>query len=188
MSVPPSPTAPVRPALRICQIETLDQFERYRQGLDALLRLHQAVLLDDFSGADPSVLVRNTATYRPWLWVLVDEADAVYGLACLTDVIPGRHAFVHGVSHPGIRRHPGVDVLGRLVLAVAFERLGVAKVKAEIEAHNRGALGYCRRLGFRREAHFRCDNRLQGRWQDVYVYTLNAPGHASAQDASRHPS
>lgn len=102
------------------------------------------------------------------------ESTKVYGLACLSPIIPGRHAYVHGVSHPAIRKHPAVRQLGEWVLQVAFQQLGVRKVKAEIEANNPGAQGYCRRLGFVREAHFKQDNRLNGEWVDVLVYSLFA--------------
>jgi hypothetical protein len=98
----------------------------------------------------------------------------VYGLACLSDVIPGRHAFVHGVSHPKIRRHPAISMLGKHVPDVAFNTLNVHKVKAEIEANNVGAIGYCRRMGFVHEAHFKQDNCIAGQWQDVLVYSLFA--------------
>ncbi len=103
-----------------------------------------------------------------------NNKNRVYGMACLSDITPGRHAFVHGVSHPGIRRHPAVSALGKLVLNVAFNELNVRKVKAEIEANNQGAIGYCRRMGFVREAHFKQDNRIAGQWQDVLVYSLFA--------------
>jgi hypothetical protein len=98
----------------------------------------------------------------------------VYGLACLSDVIPGRHAFVHGVSHPKIRKHSAISTLGKHVLDVAFNTLHVRKVKAEIEANNTGAIGYCRRMGFVREGYYKQDNRIAGQWLDVLVYSLFA--------------
>jgi len=178
-------SAPLK--LRIRQIESVEQFQPFSAGITALLQFHQSTLRDDFSQQDIQQLVQNTLTYVPWLWVLTDDAEfpkekplnsttgfSVYGLACLSDIIPGRHAYVHGASHPAIRRHPAISELGHWVLYVAFQQLKVRKVKAEIEANNWGAKGYCRRMGFVREAHFRQDIRINGQWQDVLVYSLFA--------------
>lgn len=183
-------SAGLQPALlnlRIRQIESVEQFQRFSEGIAALLKIHQPRLQDDFSPPDLQQLVQNTQTYLPWLWVLTEDVEfkkekpfnsetdlPVYGLACLSDIIPGRHAYVHGASHPTIRRHPAIPELGHWVLNVAFHQLKVRKVKAEIEANNRGAKGYCRRLGFVREAHFQKDIRINGQWQDVLIYSLFA--------------
>jgi len=204
ISSPKNHDAPIvpQPKFRILQVQSLDQFQQFATGILDLLSLYQSVLRDDFSDPNPAQLLRNTSTYAPWLWLLVEDlqephesmdapgtenntnasiteklmsaSPTVYGLASLSDIIPGRHAFLHGVAHPGIRRHPAVFGLGELVLRVAFNELKVHKVKAEIEAGNPGAQGYCRRMGFVREAHFKSDNRINGQWQDVLVYSLFA--------------
>ena len=160
--------------LRQIAINSAAEFERYKPGIQALLTIYQTVLLDDFCNPHPTHLVDNVGTYIPWLWILADPNGRIDAVAGLSDIIPGRHAYLHGVSHPDTRKHPAVRALGEWVLQVAFAALGVHKVKAEIEANNPGAKGFCRRMGFIREAHFRRDNRVNGQWQDVLVYSLFA--------------
>ena len=173
--------------LRILQIESLEQFQLFSEGIAALLNIYQSRLRDDFSPNTLQYFVQNTQTYIPWLWVLTDDADTysekrmtkttefnVYAIACLSDISPGRHAYMHGASHPAIRRHPTITELGCWILNVAFHQLKVRKVKAEIEASNLGAKGFCRRMGFTREAHFQQDIRINGKWEDILVYSLTA--------------
>jgi RimJ/RimL family protein N-acetyltransferase len=165
---------PLQPLLRICHIQEITQFQRFETSIRALIEHYQAILWDDFSGPNPESLVSNLATYCPWLWLLIDDQAHVYAIAGFSDIIPNRHAFLHGVSHPTIRKNTALNQLGHFILNEAFDNLGLHKVKAEIEANNLGAKGFCRRMGFTREAHFRQDNRIGGQWQDVLVYSLFA--------------
>ncbi|HEY9687690.1 MAG TPA: GNAT family protein [Coleofasciculaceae cyanobacterium] len=160
--------------LTIHQIHTPTEFTRYESGIRRLLFLFRETLLDDFCDPEPEMLVRNTASYLPWLWLLVDSENQVLALACLTEIIPGRHAYVHGVSDPAIRKHPGISMLAETMLSCAFETLGVNKVKAEIEATSLGAKGFCLKMGFTREGCLRRDNRIRGQWRDVLIYSLFA--------------
>jgi RimJ/RimL family protein N-acetyltransferase len=52
--------------------------------------------------------------------------------------------------------------------------LALLKLKAEFEAHNAGAKGFCLRLGFQREALFKADVKLDGHLRDVAIYSLTA--------------
>jgi RimJ/RimL family protein N-acetyltransferase len=117
-------------------------------------------------------LVENTSTCIPWLWIVIDDVSRVFGLVSLTDIIPGRHAYLHGVSDPVIRRHAIIQEIAERAIHTAFQQLRVAKIKIEIESSNRAAKGFCLRMGFTREACFKRDNRLRGEWQDVLVYSL----------------
>jgi L-amino acid N-acyltransferase YncA len=170
----PSKRRSAQPLLRIQTIQDERQFQRFEQGIRDLLHIYQPILCDDFCGGGLDLLVRNTSTYLPWLWLLTDEQDTVYALGSLSHIIPGRQAYLHGVSHPAIRRNPAIHQLGNQILHIAFNLLGVRKVKAEIEGNNLGAKGFCRHMGFTREAHFRQDNCIGGQWQDVLVYSLFA--------------
>lgn len=163
-----------QPVLGIRHIQDLQQFQKFEPGIRALLEIYQSVLLDDFCDPNLDYLVSNSSTYLPWFWLLTDEQNTVYAMASLSHIIPGRHAYLHGVSHPKIRRNPALSQLGNWVVNVAFQSLGVHKVKAEIEGNNLGAKGFCRRMGFKKEAHFRQDNSIGGQWQDVLVYALFA--------------
>ncbi len=159
--------------LRIDRIYNTRQFEALHPRLEELLSAHQRLLTDDFV---PSLdtLARNLATTVPFLWVGRDVDNRLWTGASLNDVIPGRHAFLHGISHPQIRRHPAVTLTAMAALETAFEELAVMKVKAEFDADNRGARGFCLRFGFTKEAHFKDDTRVGGRPKDVVVWSLFA--------------
>lgn len=156
-------------ALSIHRIPDADSLRGYADSLKALLGLYRTALAP---ALPDEVLLRNTAACMPWLWLVTDATGRVYAVASLTDFVPGRHVFIHGVTDSALRRHPVVDVLAWAVLAFAFVRLGVRKVKAEFETDNRAVLGFCRRWGFVREALFGRDLWIRGEWRDVAVYSL----------------
>jgi|GEM_PF-3135009 len=174
---------------QIRQLETPEQFEPLQPGIRELLGFYQDILADDFcdvaaeNANHPNQrleqLTTNTRSCMPWLWIITDQAGRVLAIAALGQVTPGRHAYLHGVAHPLLLTQrccsPAlINQLANRVLTLGFETLGLIKIKAEFEADNRGALGFCRRMGFTREAHFRQDNRVGGLLKDVVVYSLFA--------------
>jgi RimJ/RimL family protein N-acetyltransferase len=167
---------------RIEQIRTPGRFERFRFGIEHLTACYRHVLLDASCEDDPAVLIENLAASLPLLWVLIgEETELVLGLASLTDIVPGRHAYLHGLSVPGLRRSPAVAETALAAMAYVFENYGVLKIKAEFEADNLGAKGFCLRMGFRKEGHFRQDNRVGGLLKDVLVYSLPRASFDSLQ-------
>lgn len=169
----------------VCQLTTAEALDRHAPGIRHLLRLHRDTLLDDASRCkslneseslheDLELLWQNTAGCLPWLWVFVQPNGIISAIGALSDLQPGRHAFLHGVSHPAFRGAGCVAQTLRPLLQTAFEELALIKVKAELETHNRGAMGFCRRFGFQREALFRQDIVVGGLLRDVAVYSLSA--------------
>jgi len=173
------------------RLETPARFERHRAGIQSLLACYQSILLDDFSlpprEASPEAatdlsgwLTENTSSCLPWVWVLHDAGQNLYALAVLSQVIPGRHAYLHGVSRPDWpvsqasprHRQAVLTRFAQTVLKDAFDTGDFHKIKAEFEADNLGARGFCLRMGFSREACFKRDNRIRGQWRDVAVYSL----------------
>lgn len=141
------------------------------QGLDRLLCLHREALVDDFTES----LLHNTLSCIPYVWLLVDAQKRVLAVACLTDVKPQATACIHGASLPEMRRQPVLrDAMIREVLRYAFEELGLHKLKAVFDADNRGALGFCRKWNFQREACLREETLRNGQRQDVLSYALFA--------------
>lgn len=163
----------------VCQISSPDALTRYASGIRHLLRLHRDTLLDDATRSeslteDVERLWQNTAACMPWLWVFVQTDQVISAIGALSDLQPGRHAFLHGVSHPAFRGIGCIEQTLRPLLQTAFDELALIKVKAELETHNRGAVGFCRRFGFQREALFRQDIAVGGLLRDVAVYSLSA--------------
>ncbi|MGE0201392.1 MAG: GNAT family N-acetyltransferase [Candidatus Melainabacteria bacterium] len=173
-------------------------FRLYESGMRRLLSQFDAILLDDATLRNAELerpedeasatennwqtarrlqlLLDNLRTAVPLIWLIVDErADApsgVFGLCSFTDVIPGRHAYLHGITDPALRHADVVTGLAVSALQTAFEELNVLKVKAEFEADNAGAKGFCWRLGFRREGLLKSDILVNGVMRDVALYTL----------------
>lgn len=161
------------------QIQTPLDLTPYHSSLLALLKTHHSILLDDVQRTgnvelDAQFLLGNIADYTPWVWLLTDASATVWGIAALSDIQPGRHAFVHGVSHPALSESADIDRTVFLLTQTAFETLNLLKLKAEFEVNNSGAKGFCLRLGFRREALFKADVQINGQDQDVAIYSLTA--------------
>lgn len=161
------------------QIQTPSDLMPYHPSLLVLLKTHHSVLLDDVQRTgnvelDAQFLLENIADYMPWVWLLTDASATVWGIAALSDIQLGRHAFVHGVSHPALRESADIDRTVFPLTQTAFETLNLLKLKAEFEVNNSGARGFCLRLGFRREALFKADVQINGQHRDVTIYSLTA--------------
>lgn len=166
----------------VCQLETEESVSRFARGIQALLARYADTLLDDAGRtgswhSDQRLLWRNTADYAPWLWVWAEGQDAVLAVGALSDVQAGQQAYLHGVSHPDCRGTSRVVLTLLPLLQTAFGPLGLHSLKAEVEADNRGAVGFCRRFGFRREAYFPERVAVGGRLRDVIVYSLSASAY-----------
>ncbi len=60
----------------------------------------------------------------------------------------------------------------RAVLAQGFSDAGFHRIFARLDADNHGSIGIVERLGMRKEAHFRQNDRFNGIWGDELVYAL----------------
>jgi len=58
------------------------------------------------------------------------------------------------------------------VLAQGFTEAGFHRIFARLDAENQGSIGIVERLGMRKEAHFRQNDRFNGQWGDELVYAL----------------
>jgi RimJ/RimL family protein N-acetyltransferase len=74
--------------------------------------------------------------------------------------------------------HPDFAGLGyvaesaRAILEVAFERLGLHRVQAELDPRNDPSVALCKRLGMRQEAYFVEDLWFKGEWGDTAIYAI----------------
>jgi RimJ/RimL family protein N-acetyltransferase len=67
------------------------------------------------------------------------------------------------------------------MLSVAFNELELHRVRAELDARNRGSAALCKRLGMRREALFREDMWFKGMWSNTAIYAILDREWAAAQ-------
>ncbi len=163
--------------LCIEKIENTVQLAKWLDPMFALLAPWLSVLEEDRqqSMAEKGVLFENLSAVLPYLWIATDDIRQVIATASLTVVTPGHSATLHGVRALAYRKHPMIRELAWSVLSEAFQELRVNKLKAQFEADNVGALGFCRLYGFQKEAHFREESLKQGQRKDVVSYALFQP-------------
>jgi len=58
------------------------------------------------------------------------------------------------------------------VLDIAFNELGLHRVKAELDPRNAASIALCTRLGMREEAYFVEDLWFKGAWGDTAIYAI----------------
>lgn len=174
--------------LCIEQIEQASALSRWIPALRVLMSPWLSVLQED--AQDPlykeETLYHNLVEQLPHLWIAYNRCGQITVAASLTHVVPGQHAYIHGVRAMAYRKHPAVGQLTQRVFEEAFLTLRLHKLKAEFEADNMGALGFCRLYGFTREAYFREDTLIQGQRKDVVVYTLFQSVYLQQKEAMTH--
>ncbi len=67
------------------------------------------------------------------------------------------------------------------LLEVAFDRMRLHRVVAELDPRNEASVALCRRLGLREEARFRQDMWFKGAWADTGVYAIVAGDFSSTR-------
>lgn len=60
----------------------------------------------------------------------------------------------------------------RAVLDRGFGEVGCHRIFARLDAANQGSIGVVERLGLRKEAHLRQNDRFNGEWGDEFIYAL----------------
>lgn len=58
------------------------------------------------------------------------------------------------------------------MLERGFSEVGCHRIFARLDAANRGSIGVVERLGMRKEAHLRQNDRFNGEWGDEFIYAL----------------
>lgn len=94
------------------------------------------------------------------------------------DVVLFLHSTEHAGGEIGYVLHPGVTGRGyateasAAVLDLAFGELGLHRVIARMDARNTASTRVAARLGMRREAWFRSNEKFKGTWSDELVFAL----------------
>ena len=76
--------------------------------------------------------------------------------------------------HPDFFGKGYASEAARATLDLAFDTLGMHRVRAELDPRNDASIALCRRLGMREEAHFVQDLWFKGEWADTGVHALLA--------------
>lgn len=94
--------------------------------------------------------------------------------------LDGLSAEIGWTFHPDHQGHGFATEAANAVLRLAFERLGLHRVHAELDPRNARSVALCRRLGMREEARFRQDLWFKGAWADTGVYAMLASDFSSS--------
>ena len=84
-----------------------------------------------------------------------------------TAALQGELGYIFDPAHAGAGY--ATEAAGEMLRA-GFEGIGFHRIFARIDTQNHGSVKVAERLGLRREAHFRQNDRHDGRWGDEFVY------------------
>ena len=156
----------------VIQVTSLELFENYYEEIFYLIDSHKSILMDISTGNSSHTLIQNLSEALPHLWLGINDENKVIALCNFTDEIIHRHVYIHGLTLADYRKHPVIQKTTLKAFDYAFNKLKTLKVKAEFEARNIPAKGFCWRYGFKREGYFKNDNILNDCYEDVVIYTL----------------
>jgi RimJ/RimL family protein N-acetyltransferase len=74
--------------------------------------------------------------------------------------------------HPDYVGRGYASEAARAVLGIAFNKIGLHRVVAELDPRNDASIALCKRLGMRVEAHFVEDLWFKGQWADTGMYAI----------------
>ncbi|HEX4058714.1 MAG TPA: GNAT family protein [Galbitalea sp.] len=74
--------------------------------------------------------------------------------------------------NPAFTRRGYAAEAAQTMLGVAFEKIGLHRVIANLDPRNDASVALCLRLGMRREAHFVQDMWFKGEWADTGIYAI----------------
>lgn len=107
------------------------------------------------------------------LAVTVKEGGALVGEVLLKlasrDALQAELGYIFNPAHAG--RGYATEAAAAM-LSIGFDPLGFHRIFARLDTANAGSVGVVERLGMRREAHLRENDRFNGKWGDEYVYAL----------------
>lgn len=106
---------------------------------------------------------------------LPDGSRRVIGHVYLTvSSVENRGAEIGWTLHPDFFGHGYAAEAAAATLDLAFDTLGMHRVRAELDPRNDASIALCARLGMREEAHFVEDLWFKGEWADTGVYAILA--------------
>ena len=110
-----------------------------------------------------------------YLQLAIELEGRVIGHSYFTIVsLENAQAEIGWTLHPDFFGRGFATEASAAVLDLAFDTLGLHRVRAELDPRNSASVALCRRLGMREEAHFVQDLWFKGEWADTGVYGILA--------------
>jgi len=178
LPLPPLPLRTARLVLRPFQDRDFEAYAGYHGRADVYRFLYCTPpeaedLRQQFDRARQPDLAQDGAT----MTLAVERAGdgTVLGEVLLkvasTAALQGEIGYIFDPAHAGAGY---ATEAAREMLRTGFEDIGFHRVFARIDAQNNASVKVAERLALRREAHFRQNDRHDGRWGDEFVYALLA--------------
>lgn len=109
------------------------------------------------------------------LAAVLPDSGAVIGDISLRQVGDGQGQGEIGfVINPDHQRRGYATEACAALMRLGFEELGLHRVVGRADPRNAASVGVMERLGMRREAHFRENEFIKGKWGDEVVYAILA--------------
>ena len=121
------------------------------------------------------------AEEHDWIEPAIELDGRVIGHMFLSiGSLESRGAEIGWTLHPDFQGRGYAAEAAAAVLDLAFDVLGLHRVRAELDPRNDDSIALCVRLGMRREAFFVQDLWFKGEWADTGVYAILAEEWATA--------
>lgn len=174
LALPSLPLRTARLVLRPFRQQDFDAYAAYHGRADVYRFLYSfppqaEELQQQFDRARQPDLSQDGATMT--LAVERPQDGSVLGEVLLkvasTAALQGELGYIFDPAHAGAGY---ATEAAREMLRAGFEDIGFHRIFARIDTQNHGSVKVAERLGLRREAHFRQNDRHDGRWGDEFVY------------------
>jgi RimJ/RimL family protein N-acetyltransferase len=178
VSLPFSFTEPIRTArltLRLMTSADVDDVHGYQSRDDVCeYLLHEARTRDE---VEVWVAKYGAATQLAadgdWIEPAIELDGRVIGHMYLNLAsVENRGAEIGWTLHPDFSGKGYATEAATAILGLAFDELGLHRVRAELDPRNDASIALCRRLGMREEAFFVRDLVFRGGWADTGVYAI----------------
>jgi RimJ/RimL family protein N-acetyltransferase len=175
------PTTPIeteRLRLRLCVAEDFDELYDIRSRADVNRYLYsEAMSREEVQAKLDERIAKYSKLVQPGDSLLLAIVRKDTG-AMIGDVsvgwLPGEHQQVEigYVLHPDHHGQGFATEAARPLLRIAFEDLKAHRVVGRLEAGNIASERVLEKLGMRKEAHFRENEFVKGKWTDEIVYAI----------------
>jgi RimJ/RimL family protein N-acetyltransferase len=174
----PAPVHTGRLVLRTMTDEDVEDIHSYQSRVDVCRYLpFEPRTRDEVAGKVAEYSKAITLKGDGDFWQLAVERADVRGRV-IGDVYFTIKSAVDATGEIGWTLHPDHSGQGYMteaagaVLAIAFDDLGLHRVRAVLDPRNDASVALCTRLGMREEAYFVEDLWFKGAWGDTAIYAI----------------
>lgn len=102
----------------------------------------------------------------------IDDVAMIGEVSLILRSVEARQAELGYILHPEAHGFGYATEASRALLALGFERAGMHRIYARCDARNLASARVMKRLGMRREAHFREHMLRKGVWDEELIYAM----------------